>query len=120
MDDADYILERKCPRVLNDATLAQPVIDRHNRYRQHILAMKKGKRLQTDRFEFRFGTSMQGIIFVDSFFAYRHFNNPLADFRAALGVHADAQPRPPAQGHAITTTQESSAHLSRLRWQRVQ
>ena len=83
MDDADCILERKCPRVLNDATLAQPCIDRHNRYRQHILAMEK--RLQTDRFEFRFGTSMQGIIFVDSFFAYRHFNNPLADFRAELG-----------------------------------
>lgn len=33
----EYELARKCPRVLNDATAAQPVIDRHNRYRQvHI------------------------------------------------------------------------------------
>lgn len=33
-DTSDYELERKCPRVLNDCTAAQPVIDRHNRYRQ--------------------------------------------------------------------------------------
>lgn len=33
-DSAEFELERKCPRVLNDCTLAQPTIDRHNRYRQ--------------------------------------------------------------------------------------
>ena len=26
----EYELERKCPRVLNGSTAAQPVIDRHN------------------------------------------------------------------------------------------
>mmetsp|Transcript_39548 Transcript_39548/g.90820 ORF Transcript_39548/g.90820 Transcript_39548/m.90820 type:complete len:126 (+) Transcript_39548:225-602(+) len=31
---ADFELARKCPSVLNDFTLAQPTIDRHNRYRQ--------------------------------------------------------------------------------------
>ena len=36
--------EAKCPRVLNelnDYTIGQPCIDRHNRYRQFILAMEK-------------------------------------------------------------------------------
>lgn len=30
----DFEITRKSPRVLNDYTLAQPCLDRHNRYRQ--------------------------------------------------------------------------------------
>ncbi|KAL1525467.1 hypothetical protein AB1Y20_020324 [Prymnesium parvum] len=75
----DFELARKCPRVLNDATAAQPVIDRHNRYRQFILAMEK--RLLTDRFALRFATTMHGILFTDAFFAYRYFKDSMADFK---------------------------------------
>ena len=39
-ETVDYELTRKCPRVLNNFTLAQPSIDSHNRYRQHLLAME--------------------------------------------------------------------------------
>lgn len=30
----EYEIARKAPRILNDYTLAQPCLDRHNRYRQ--------------------------------------------------------------------------------------
>ena len=40
VETTEFTLTRECPRVLNDFTLAQPTIDRHNRYRQHILAME--------------------------------------------------------------------------------
>lgn len=37
---ADYALTRKAPRICNDFTLAQPVSDRHNRYRQVRLLIR--------------------------------------------------------------------------------
>ena len=78
----DFELTRKCPRVLNDFTLAQPTIDRHNRYRQHLLAMEK--RFHTNNFAFRYFTTMLGILTVNAFFAHRYFNNSLADFSAEM------------------------------------
>ena len=78
----DYEITRKCPRVLNDFTLAQPAIDCHNRYRQHILAMEK--RLITNNYSFRFFTTMLGFVAVNAFFALRYFKNPLADFKVEM------------------------------------
>ena len=60
-DDDSYAtheIERKTPAVLNDYTLAQPAIDKNNRYRQRILAMEK--RFITNDFAFRFLTYMVG------------------------------------------------------------
>lgn len=42
------------------------------------------KRILTDSFNLRFGVTMHGILFTNSFFAFRHFNNELADFRAEM------------------------------------
>ena len=74
-----YELERKCPRILNDASSAQPTIDRHNRYRQFILALEK--RILTDHFCMRFATTMHGMLFTNAFFALRHFGNEQASFK---------------------------------------
>ena len=79
---AEFEVARKAARVHNDFTLAQPTIDRHNRYRQHILAMEK--RFVTTNFSFRFFTSMLGTLFVNCFMAHRHWNDPKADFRTEL------------------------------------
>ena len=62
--------------------MAQPLIDRHNRYRQHILAMEK--RFVTNCFAFRFFTSMLGFLAVNAFVAHRHFNNPHTDFKTDI------------------------------------
>ena len=49
--DTGHAVPRKCPAVLNDATLAQPKIDRGNCRRQYDLAMEK--RSRTEAFPFR-------------------------------------------------------------------
>ena len=82
-DDTKYELTRKCPRILNDWTLAQPCIDRHNRYRQFILGMEK--RLITCNFSVRLATTLMGMLFTNAFFAHRHFNSELADFKEEMG-----------------------------------
>lgn len=46
---ADYEITRKAPRVLNDYTLAQPCLDRHNRYRQVIAAHVSPPSIVVDR-----------------------------------------------------------------------
>ena len=79
----EFELFRQAPRVLNDFTVAQPCLDRHNRYRQFILAMEK--RILTNSFSTRFGTAMHGIVFTDCFFAYRYFVDSGADFKAIMG-----------------------------------
>ena len=79
-----YELARKAPRVVNDFTLAQPCIDRHNRYRQFILALEK--RFVTNHFNFRFFTTLFGQVVTNAFFAWRYFNDPAADFMALVGV----------------------------------
>jgi len=79
---AEFELARKAARVHNDFTTAQPTIDRHNRYRQHILAMEK--RFVTNNYSFRFFTSMLGTLFVNVFMAHRYFNDSKVDFRTEL------------------------------------
>jgi hypothetical protein len=79
---SEHEVARDCPRVLNDFTLAQPTVDRHNRYRQHILAMEK--RLVTNNFNFRFFTTLLGMVAVDAFFALRYWKDPRANFLAEM------------------------------------
>lgn len=71
-DDLDpnalYIIQRKCPKVLNYWTYAQPKIDRHNLLRQHMLAMEK--RFETESFSFRLFCTCLGMIFYDAYYAY--------------------------------------------------
>ena len=103
---AEFELTRKAPRVCNDFTLAQPVSDRHNRYRQvrdtrpalnacmhplaHAVCLMPGvlaavqsilameKRFVSNNFSFRFFTSMLGFAVVNAFFAHRYFNDKQA------------------------------------------
>ena len=82
-DEIKFELTRKCPRILNDWTLAQPCIDRHNRYRQAMLAMEK--RMITNNFSLRLATTLMGMLFTNAFFAHRHFNCEVADFKEEMG-----------------------------------
>ena len=115
---AEYEICRKAQRVLNDCTLAQPTIDRHNRYRQvcsqappvplhtadsldrahahlcllccvqAILAMEK--RFVTNNFSFRFFTTMLGTVVTNAFSAHRYFNDP--QVRTALCCRSACRP----------------------------
>eukprot|EP00966_Prymnesium_polylepis_P200192 4639370-Prymnesium_polylepis.1 len=78
----EYEVARKCPRVLNTFTMAQPTIDRHNRYRQHLLAMEK--RFPTNNYSFRFFTTLLGMVVTNASFAYRYFKDERAEFTAQL------------------------------------
>ena len=64
-----YVLSWKCPRLVNDWTLAQPSVDLFNRYRQHELAMEKA--LITTRFDVRLFTSMLSTVFINTWMAWR-------------------------------------------------
>ena len=89
----EFELARGCPKVLNDFTKAQPTIDRHNRYRQHILAMEK--RLVTNNFSFRLFTTFFGMHVINCFMWHRYANNQLADFKVELDALALALMRNP-------------------------
>ena len=78
----EHEITRKAASIHNDFTLAQPTIDRHNRYRQHILAMEKC--FITNNFSFRFFTSMLGTLVVNVFMALKYSNDDKADFRTEL------------------------------------
>lgn len=83
--DTGYLIARKCPKVLNDWTQAQPKIDKHNRLRQQILAMEK--RFVTESFPFRLFTTVLGIMFVDAYYIYLYLNNMKAKdfpFKSAM------------------------------------
>eukprot|EP00966_Prymnesium_polylepis_P336390 7391559-Prymnesium_polylepis.1 len=56
---------RKCPRILNLYTEAQPKIDVHNRCRQEILAIEEAFR--TESFPFRFHSFILGLTFVNCY-----------------------------------------------------
>ena len=116
---AEFEVARKAARVHNDFTLAQPTIDRHNRYRQHILAMEK--RFVTTNFSFRFFTSMLGTLFVNCFMAHRHWNDPNADFRTELDklglalvtnvfIEAPSPAKSPTTGKASPCDDNGCAH----------
>jgi hypothetical protein len=108
--DTGWVISRKCPAVLNDATLAQPKIDRGNRRRQHDLAMEKRFRTEVRRacseracgasdavvsvarrlrlalqqaFPFRMFTTMLGVCFTDTYYLDQYFNKSELVFRQA-------------------------------------
>ena len=68
---------RKCPAALNDWTLAQPKVDKNNRWRQNILAIEE--RHRTTSFPFRLFTTITGIIMVNAYEWHLYFNNVSAD-----------------------------------------
>lgn len=56
-DDAGHAAPpRKCPKILNDWTQAQPHIDKSNRWRQQILGIEE--RFRTTQFPFRLATTV--------------------------------------------------------------
>lgn len=59
-DDADDLGHaappRKCPKILNDWTQAQPHVDKSNRWRQQILGIEE--RFRTTQFPFRLATTV--------------------------------------------------------------
>ena len=80
--DTGFVITRKCPAVLNDATLAQPKIDRGNRRRQHDLAIEK--RFRTEAFPFRLFTTVLGMCISDSYYLDQYHNKPQKlEFRPA-------------------------------------
>ena len=68
---------RKCPAALNDWTLAQPKVDKNNRWRQNILAIEE--RHRTTSFPFRLITTITGIIMTNAYEWHLYFNNVTAD-----------------------------------------
>ena len=65
---------RKCPRILNDWTKAQPHIDKANRWRQRTLALEE--RFRTPSFPFRLQTTViVGFSIVSAYTMYTYHNN---------------------------------------------
>lgn len=62
---------RKCPKILNDYTQAQPHIDKNNRFRQFELAIEE--RFRTRSFPYRlFTTVIAGMSIANAFVAYKY------------------------------------------------
>ena len=80
--DTRHAVPRKCPAVLNDATTAQPKIDRGNRRRQYDLAMEK--RFRTEAFPFRLFTTILGISITDCYYLDMYHNKTTYGFREAV------------------------------------
>ena len=59
-----------CPKLANDWTLAEPSIDKLNRFRQRGLAL--GKARVTTKHEFGIFTTTLGMIFVNTYTAWLH------------------------------------------------
>ena len=102
--------------MLNDYTLAQPCLDRHNRYRQHILAMEK--RVLSNRFCLRLAVTLMGMVFVNAFFALKYFGgNATVDFRAemerlALYLLRDSDAEAASPSGSARTCSPGTTHLS--------
>jgi hypothetical protein len=65
---------RKCPKILNDWTKAQPHIDKHNRWRQRELAIEE--RFATHSFPFRlFTTVIIGMSIASAWSMFQYFVN---------------------------------------------
>ena len=62
---------RRCPMVLNDFTLGQPQCDKHNRWRQRILAIEE--RILTKSWPARFATTGLGMMFVNTWNMFDYF-----------------------------------------------
>lgn len=70
--DTGYVVARKCPMVLNDATQAQPSIDMTNKKRQYVLALEK--RFRTESFPFRLFCTILGTCVVNAFYGWNYLN----------------------------------------------
>ena len=68
--------------MLNDATLAQPKIDRGNCRRQYDLAMEK--RFRTEAFPFRLFTTILGMCVTDCYYLDMYHNKTAFGFREAV------------------------------------
>ena len=84
--DTGITLARKSPKVLNDATTAQPKIDRGNRRRQFDLEMER--RFRTEAFPFRCFTTILGVCMSDLFYLDVYFNKSQRTFRETCSVAA--------------------------------
>ena len=73
---------RKAPKIVNDITKAQPVVDSHNDLRQHVLAIEEAFR--TDSFPMRFMTTLIGIEFIDTYRANQYYNGDTRTLKPAL------------------------------------
>lgn len=75
-DDLDwetgYVVARKCPSVLNDATQAQPRIDMTNKKRQYALALEK--RFRTESFPFPLFCTILGTCITDAFYGWNYLH----------------------------------------------
>lgn len=71
MEDGSLPPPRKCPRILNDWTQAQPHIDKNNRFRQFELAIEE--RFRTKSFPYRlFTTVIAGMSITNAYVAYNY------------------------------------------------
>lgn len=70
--DTGYLIARKCPKILNDATTAQPKIDRANKKRQFELALER--RFRTKSFPFRLFCTILGITLTDAYYLHNYLN----------------------------------------------
>ena len=76
-------MQRKCPQVLNDCTLAQPKIDRTNKWRQFKLAIERV--IRTEAFPFRLFCTLFGTEVVDTFNLHVYHNkDPKLEFETAI------------------------------------
>ena len=69
---------RPCPKILNDWTAMQPVIDKQNRWRQAELAMEK--RFVTTNFSLRLLTTILGMTLGNAHAAFARFVGPVGTF----------------------------------------
>lgn len=70
--DTGFLVLRKCPKILNDATTAQPKIDRHNKKRQFELALER--RFRTHSFPFRLFSTILGMAVTDAYYLHNYIN----------------------------------------------
>lgn len=133
-DDGAAAPPRKCPKILNDWTKCQPHTDKHNRWRQAVLAIEE--RFRTQSFPFRlFTTLIVGCSAVSTFTGYTfHVRNEQCgvvdvdddDFRESMETlavdlmtnkwdeeHADVGPSPIVRATRSTSPSFSLMTFSR-------
>ena len=121
---------RKCPKILNDWTQAQPHIDKANRWKQRILAIEE--RFSTHSFPFRLTTTViPGFSIVSAWNLFKyHVNNDMyetfSEFVEAVAFdgmantwdrdharvpHPQPDPQPARSNHAATSPGNTLEHL---------
>ena len=71
-EDTMHIIARKCPQLCNDATTAQPKIDRTNKRRQHNLAIERN--IGTHSFPLRLFSTVFGTSIADTYHLHVYHN----------------------------------------------